>query len=396
MEYLFNDRCVSLKGNVPWPKPLLNIRVQGLNEMAPVAGKASNCYITLSNSINYIKKILPKIGKDISGWAAVPNLAVLPEAGKQLNAYYNRNSLSFFYDVIDGETIYTSESNDIVAHELGHALLDSMRPDLWSTQSLEIWAFHESFADINAAISILQYDEVIDELISSTSGDLMVPNVVSQLAEQMGIAFYKQKGISVKSLRDMTQVFKYSDPSKLPKTGNKDEIFAECHSFGKIFSGAWYEMFSSIFQITSKDYGSPLDAAKAARDISAEMLYEAVYKAPKSMNFIFGVVDGIIAADEARGGRYKDILDSVFGKRHLNPIRMQGGISLPSTIKLSDYFTSSMGIENNDMYYANIDIPNANVLSMDELLKHVLGCVNSLDKDSWKIIEGNLVRQSIY
>ena len=41
----------------------------------------------------------------------------------------------------------------MVAHEIGHGLLDAIRPDLWSAAFLEVGAFHESFGDCIAILS---------------------------------------------------------------------------------------------------------------------------------------------------------------------------------------------------------------------------------------------------
>ena len=40
--------------------------------------------------------------------------------------------------------VYTWESPDLVAHEVGHAALDALQPDLFGLSSLEADAFHEA------------------------------------------------------------------------------------------------------------------------------------------------------------------------------------------------------------------------------------------------------------
>jgi hypothetical protein len=92
-------------------------------------------------------------------WAATNTLNVYPAAGQDLNAFYDRNSLKFFYalDPVVKKNIYTSDSSDVVSHETGHALLDSIRPDFWNVQSYEVWALHESFGDIISILNIILY-----------------------------------------------------------------------------------------------------------------------------------------------------------------------------------------------------------------------------------------------
>ena len=68
--------------------------------------------------------------RDFSAWQSGRPLRVRLRAGKDLNAFYDRKSLQFFYDVDrkTGRTVYAAESLDIVAHEAGHAVLDVYQP----------------------------------------------------------------------------------------------------------------------------------------------------------------------------------------------------------------------------------------------------------------------------
>ena len=58
-------------------------------------------------------------------------LQLLQDAGEDLNAFYDRASFSFFHMAIGGVTFFSGASTDVVAHELGHGLLDSVRPDFF-------------------------------------------------------------------------------------------------------------------------------------------------------------------------------------------------------------------------------------------------------------------------
>src|SRR5262249_51539123 len=66
--------------------------------------------------------------------------AVLPvdlDFGVDLNAFYDREGLKFFHGSAAGRTVFSGESPDIVCHELGHALLDSFKPQLFDAASIE-------------------------------------------------------------------------------------------------------------------------------------------------------------------------------------------------------------------------------------------------------------------
>ena len=62
---------------------------------------------------------------------------------RRLNAFYDGQGVRFF-DFDDGtETTFSGNSADTVSHEVGHALLDSQRPELFGSNIAEEAAFHE-------------------------------------------------------------------------------------------------------------------------------------------------------------------------------------------------------------------------------------------------------------
>ena len=120
------------------------------------------------------------------------------------NAYYARNDfppedikqgLSFFHDTVRDATtnrqvtVFSGESPDIVAHELGHAVLDTLKPVLFEIASIEAAAFHESFGDMSAILTALQLPRVRQAVLEETDGNLRRNSSVSRVAEQLGFAF---------------------------------------------------------------------------------------------------------------------------------------------------------------------------------------------------------------
>ena len=101
--------------------------------------------------------------------------AILPvdlDFGVDLNAFYDREGLKFFHGSAAGRTVFSGESPDIVCHELGHALLDSFKPQLFDAASIEVAAFHESFGDMSAILSALQLSSVREGVLAETGGVL--------------------------------------------------------------------------------------------------------------------------------------------------------------------------------------------------------------------------------
>src|SRR5215468_2672754 len=87
-----------------------------------------------------------------------------------------------------GRTVFSGESPDVVCHELGHALLDSFKPQLFDAASIEVAAFHESFGDMSAILSALQLPSVREGVLAETGGVLRRSSRLSRLAEQLGWA----------------------------------------------------------------------------------------------------------------------------------------------------------------------------------------------------------------
>jgi hypothetical protein len=276
--------------------------------------------MSLKNSPSYIKE----------SWATTYNLVAIPRAGNQLNAYYDRSSLRFFWgkDPKTGKVIYTCDAVGIVSHEFGHAILDTMRPDLWNTCILEFFAFHEAFGDIIALATILQHDIVIEHMLKETTNSPNLPNlwqsnVVSRLARELGHAIYYSSAMvigSEKYLRNAFNDFKYTDPSKL-KLGNIDaELTQEPHNFSRIFSGAWYECFCELFKENYKNHDKVLavEMVKQSRDTMVCALLDAVLEVPNQLQFFKAISATIINVLLYQGQeREASIVKKVFARRNL-------------------------------------------------------------------------------
>lgn len=301
---------VLLPDNNFMPLTVRNMTPTGGSSVGTPSWQAENAYISLVNCLNNLQKYFPTT---IKKWAATSNLIIFPRAGNQANAYYDRSSLKFFYfnSYVDKKLIYTVESSDIVTHELGHAILDAIRPDFWSAAAFEVGAIHESFGDIIALINLLQYDIVLDKMMISTGGNLRQNNFVSELAEQFGKALRMPHG-----LRNAFSSIKYVDPNTLPTNGNG--LIKEVHSFSVVWTGAFYDLLVSIYE----KLGKSKPALVQARDIVTKLLFDAIIKVPTSVKFINSLAKCMIDADKRiYKSAYSAILISVFKNRNiLTPI----------------------------------------------------------------------------
>ena len=190
IDFTFNDPTtprLKVRMDIPQKPKVMNFSVKGFSgagfHRQTKEGLAANVYAAMAMSIDMTLKYT---NRKIVKWPATRTLNVVPLAGKDLNAYYDRRSLKFFFarNPKTRKTFYTADSNDIVTHELGHAILDTFRPDLWSMQALEAWGFHEAYADIHALLSALHHDEMLRQVIKQTKGNLRSSNSISKLAEE--------------------------------------------------------------------------------------------------------------------------------------------------------------------------------------------------------------------
>lgn len=291
-------------------------------ELGSLQQQASACSIMINNILSYMMVAYKTSGplKTISKWAATNNLAIKSRAGVDINAYYDRKSLKFFYfkDTVKNKTVYACDSSSVVAHEFGHAFLDIMRPDFWSTQAPEIWAYHEAFGDITALIASLQYDALINCALEETNGNMMQSNVISRLASEMGIGLNnvsRDKDPARKCLRDLSAVFVYQTPESLPKSGPESMLINECHSFSRVFSGAFYEILILINKHHIALGRSPLDSIKISRDIMARYLLKATAAVPVTVRLFDALSRQILQVDQSEGGKYQEIIKDVFTRR---------------------------------------------------------------------------------
>lgn len=300
----------------------LKYAVQGLSMQPknPNESRSLNCHIQLGHCINSTQRLLRK---PLQGWSATKLLQVMPAAGADMNAYYDRRSLRFFYYNHKGRNVYFGDSADIVAHELGHAILDAMRPDFWSVQALEIWSFHEAFSDVIAVFNLLNYDGAVDAVIEETGGDLRRSNHASRLAEEVGRLIRDVTGNPAylpNALRDpCVERFHYVNPRELPKEARNDRLAAECHSFGRVFSAAWYEAFVRAYEHEVSTGKERPAALKTARDICFSVMLRGSEASPRVNDYYEAVARCMSSVAADYGEAYSRIFSDVFSEWKIIP-----------------------------------------------------------------------------
>ncbi|MDZ7632734.1 MAG: hypothetical protein U5K74_15700 [Gemmatimonadaceae bacterium] len=187
----------------------------------------------------------------LTAWARSTNrrlLDLIPDsADEDLNAYYDGQSLAFFHYRLGSRTFFSGASTEVVAHEVGHALLDSIRPDLWSSLLPETGAFHEAFGDCIAILNSFADAETV-ALVLRRSGGLSAQNVAETFGEDLAKAVKQALGSShpASKPRQALNTFQWQLPSDLPRTGGPDVLTSEVHSFARVFTGIFYDLIRNL------------------------------------------------------------------------------------------------------------------------------------------------------
>jgi hypothetical protein len=186
----------------------------------------------------------------------IGRLRIYPHALREANAYYspNKKALLFGYfsavttgagDNMPGETVFSCLSQDIVAHETAHALLDGLHRRFVEPSNEDLWALHEAFADIVALFQHFTYPAVLRHQIARTRGNLEKQSLLGELAYQFGQA--------IGSYGALRSALGHIDPQTkewIPEKPNPHKILqtTEPHDRGAILVAAVFEAFLTIYK----------------------------------------------------------------------------------------------------------------------------------------------------
>ncbi|GAB4533780.1 MAG: hypothetical protein Kow0063_16220 [Anaerolineae bacterium] len=186
----------------------------------------------------YMYEEADTLGRRLAWAFKGPQLLVLPRAGQWANAYYERDShsLQFFYfphPERPGETIYTSLSRDIIAHETAHAILDGIAPHLYDAITPQSLALHEAIADLTAVLSAFRSGQLRKAVLRQTGGSIQDSTAFNTIAQEFGMA--RSPGAESGSLRSLLNDKTLADVSR-----------SDPHALSEVLSGALYTVMVHI------------------------------------------------------------------------------------------------------------------------------------------------------
>jgi len=229
---------------------------------------------------------MPSWAFDPAPGDAFARLTLHPFAMKERNAYYSRNGgcVQFGYfateisdssDIPPGKLVFSALSSDIIAHEVGHALLDGMRPYFAEVTRPDVPAFHEAFSDLLAMFQRFRFRDFIRSEIVMGNGELCENGLIGALAPQFGAAAML-KGNSVRTYMTGSR----DEPGRL-STLAYDASETSPHKQGSVLAGAVLDAF---FEIIRKRVNPLIRIRTGGRDVlekgelSADLLQQITYQ----------------------------------------------------------------------------------------------------------------------
>lgn len=192
----------------------------------------------------------------------VQRLRIYPHAFRDSNAYYDpdKGSLLFGYFAAAGQSqgsnypgglVFTCLSPDIVAHEVTHAILDSIHPRYLEDTNPDVAAFHEGFADIVALLQRFTFRALVEDRLYAAGGRMDRQNfVLGELATQFGEALQGNRG----ALRSMIGAAD-RDGTWQPLAPSPSDYAThdEAHDRGAVLVATIFDAFQRIYTHRTRD-----------------------------------------------------------------------------------------------------------------------------------------------
>ena len=228
------------------------------------------------------------------------------DEGVDLNAYYDGEGVMFFHHPVGSRTFFSGASTDVVSHEVGHALLDTIRPSLWDSNYSEVAAFHEAFGDCIAMLTALA-DAEIRKKMARLVGKR---NFVETWGEDLAWAVKQVKGKkhNASKPRQARNTFQWALPATLPDDGPGGALINEPHCFGQVFTGCFYDVIAALYANGAKTEANLWAAASTA----AKALFAAAKAAAITPRFYQAVGRAMALHDTSDAGVLREAVRGAF------------------------------------------------------------------------------------
>lgn len=193
-------------------------------------------------------------------WAYEPRLRIHPHAVRDANAYYDpvRVAVLFgYFSAADqlvgtnhpGGTVFTCLSPDIIAHEVTHALLDSVHHRYMEDTNKDVGAFHEGFADIVALLSRFTFGHLVEHQLYQSAGRIDGYTALGELATQFGEALEDSRG----ALRSAIGTWTNGKWKRLEPDPSDYSSLHEAHDLGALLVATVFDAFQRVYKHRTQD-----------------------------------------------------------------------------------------------------------------------------------------------
>ncbi len=239
-------------------------------------------------------------------WRDGQALVLVPHAFEGRNAFFDptRRAVLFGYYRADdrdpgpnlpGQVMFTCLSVDIVAHEVTHALMHRIRPNFSVGTNIDVFAWHEAFADLVAFFHHFVFPEVVSDAVANSRGDLREGRGLLDLAQEFGEA--TGRGAALRSAvrdRDAT-------PDRFRNAN-------EPHERGACFVAAVFDAYLASYQRSTADLlriatggTGVLPPGHLHPDLVARVTAEAVKNADRFLGMVVRAFDFLPVVDVTFG-----------------------------------------------------------------------------------------------
>lgn len=254
-------------------------------------------------------------------------LVIRPHAFEDENAYYDRalGAIHFgHFEANDGRTarkVYSCLSHDVIVHELGHAVLDGLKPLYYELDSPDVAGFHEYFGDALAMVSSLTMQEVVQHVVRDRRKELGARNLVSDIALEFG-----SRGRGHQPLRSAAN----------QRTMRHLRGAFEEHDYSEVLTGVFYDLLCALYADAVPRRAAELGRPARDRDVVVGALIDAAERTSRMMLRALDYCPpcGLTYLDYARAiqradevaypvddRKYRDLLGRVLKKRGVVPSR---------------------------------------------------------------------------
>ena len=241
------------------------------------------------------------LGRRVSWGFDAPQLLVVPRAGWWENAFYERrsHSLQFWSFIAGGQTVHTSLSRDIVAHEAAHAVIDGIVPDIYDALDPQALGLHEGIADLTAMLLAFRSGVLREAVLDRTNGSIVDSTAFSSIGEQFGRALDPTgKAGFLRSLLNEAALDPTLDPALEP----------EEHELSQVLTGALYKFMCRLHEHYKprvaeerglSEFSASGEALFRAAERFKRMIYRGLdYLPPGEVAFV-DYARAVLAADAA-------------------------------------------------------------------------------------------------